>query len=85
MTDLLGREEIDIVINATVPAAHAEVSLAVLRAGKHAYSEKPLGTERAEGERILREAAAAGLRVGCAPDAIWAGAIRRRAAPSTLA
>lgn len=66
--DLLARDDIDIVINLTIPAAHAEISLSIIEAGKHVYSEKPLAISRADGERVVQAAAAAGLRVGCAPD-----------------
>ena len=44
--DLLARPDIDIVINATVPAAHASVALQIIEAGKHAYGEKPLALNR---------------------------------------
>ena len=66
--ELLADESIDVVLNLTVPKAHAEVALRALDAGKHTYSEKPLGITRDEGRRILELAAARGLRVGCAPD-----------------
>lgn len=66
--ELLADPEIDIVINLTVPKAHAEVSIAALNAGKHVYSEKPLATNRADGERIMTLAAEKELLVGCAPD-----------------
>src|SRR5688500_698350 len=45
--DLLANSDLDILINLTIPAAHADVSLAVLQAGKHVYSEKPLATNLA--------------------------------------
>ncbi len=71
--DLLARGDIDIIINATVPAAHAEVSLQIIEAGKHAYSEKPLAVNRSEAEPLIQAAKAAGLRLGCAPDALLGG------------
>ncbi len=71
--DLLARADIDIVLNLTIPAAHAEVSTQILAAGKHAYSEKPLALNRADGERVMQAAAAAGLRMGCAPDTFLGG------------
>ncbi len=73
VVDLLARPDLDIVINATVPAAHAEVALQIIKAGKHAYSEKPLAIDRAEAEPMMRAAVAAGLRLGCAPDALLGG------------
>ena len=71
--DLLVRDDIDIVVNLTIPAAHAAVSLQIIKAGKHAYSEKPLAMNRADGEQVIREARAAGLRMGCAPDTFLGG------------
>ena len=71
--DLLARDDIDIVINLTIPAVHAEVSLQIIAAGKHTYSEKPLALNRADGEKIVKAAAAAGLRLGCAPDTFLGG------------
>jgi predicted dehydrogenase len=65
---LLADPEIEIVLNLTVPNAHAEVNLAALNAGKHVYTEKPLAVSRADGERTLALAQAKGLRVGAAPD-----------------
>ncbi len=44
VAELLKDDEIEIVINLTVPAAHAQVARAVLRAGKSVYNEKPLAT-----------------------------------------
>ena len=39
--ELLKADDIDIVVNLTIPAVHYEVSRRVLDAGKHVYSEKP--------------------------------------------
>jgi predicted dehydrogenase len=66
--DLLDDEAIDLVLNLTVPAAHAPVALAALARGKHTYHEKPFAVDREEGRRILDAAGAANLRIGCAPD-----------------
>ena len=65
---VLGHPDVEIVVNLTVPAAHAEVALAAIEAGKHVWNEKPLALDRASGRAILDAAAAAGTRVGCAPD-----------------
>ncbi|OON80119.1 Gfo/Idh/MocA family protein [Streptomyces tsukubensis] len=67
---LLSRDDVDAVLNLTIPAAHAEVTLAALRAGKHVYGEKPLAADRAEAEAVLAAARATGLRIGCAPDTV---------------
>ena len=70
MEDLLASEDVDIVLNLTIPEAHADVSLAAIAAGKHVYTEKPLATTLADGRRILEAAKAKGLRVGAAPDTV---------------
>lgn len=66
--ELLADEQIDIVLNLTIPTAHKDVCLQALAAGKHVYVEKPLGATRADGEEIIAAAARAGRRVGSAPD-----------------
>ena len=66
--ELLASDDIELVVNLTVPLAHAEVSVAALRAGKHVFTEKPLATTRDDGQRILDAAASSGLTVACAPD-----------------
>lgn len=66
--ELLDDPGIELVVNLTVPKAHAEVALAVLKAGKSVYNEKPLAVDLEDGARLLAEAEARGLRVGCAPD-----------------
>ena len=38
---LLADPEIDLILNLTIPAAHAAVNLKALQAGKHTYCEKP--------------------------------------------
>src|SRR3954469_19503126 len=53
VAELLANKEVDIVLNLTVPKAHAEVALAALNAGKHTYSEKPFALTREDGNKIL--------------------------------
>jgi predicted dehydrogenase len=65
---VLDHPGVEIVVNLTIPAAHAEVASQVIAAGKHVWNEKPLALDRFSGERLLNDAAAVGLRVGCAPD-----------------
>src|ERR1700758_2211812 len=67
---LLAADDIEIILNLTLPAAHAEVSRAAIAAGKHVYSEKPLATSLKDAIALMQEAEAKGLRVGCAPDTI---------------
>jgi predicted dehydrogenase len=65
---VLALPEVEIVVNLTVPAAHAAVATEVLRAGRHVYGEKPLALDPVAGAKLLAEAGERGLRVGNAPD-----------------
>ena len=71
--EIIADPEIDAILNLTIPAAHAEVSLAALEAGKHVYSEKPFVTDLADGRRVLELARDKGLTVGNAPDTFLGG------------
>ncbi|OGS34767.1 MAG: oxidoreductase [Elusimicrobia bacterium RIFOXYB2_FULL_49_7] len=68
--EMLSDKDIQIILNLTIPKVHAEVSLDILSAGKHLYSEKPLGISYTEATTIIAAAEKAGLRVGCAPDTV---------------
>ncbi|WP_426623093.1 Gfo/Idh/MocA family protein [Leifsonia sp. McL0607] len=67
---LLAHPDVDVVLNLTIPQAHAEIALAALAAGKHVYGEKPLARDIAEAAPVLERATALGLRVGSAPDTV---------------
>jgi predicted dehydrogenase len=71
--ELLSDPQIEIVLNLTIPKAHLEVGLKSLAAGKHVYSEKPLGITVDEGRKLLEAASIRHLRVGCAPDTFLGG------------
>ena len=70
MPELLAADDVDLVLVLTLPATHADVTRDALAAGKHVYVEKPLATSVAEGRELVKAGAAAGLRVGCAPDTV---------------
>jgi predicted dehydrogenase len=70
LPELYEAEDVDLVLNLTIPAAHAEVALAAIAGGKHVYGEKPLALNTVEARGILSAAADAGVRVGCAPDTV---------------
>ncbi|MFT3974088.1 MAG: Gfo/Idh/MocA family oxidoreductase [Amaricoccus sp.] len=74
---LLADPEVDLVLNLTVPAAHVDVTLAALSAGKHVFTEKPLATTAADGRRLVAEARARGRLLGSAPDTFLGAAGRR--------
>lgn len=67
--ELLARPDVDAVLNLTIPVAHVEIARRSLDAGKHVYTEKPLGLTTASA-RPLVEVRTDGLRVGSAPDTV---------------
>ena len=66
--DILANDDIDLIINLTIPAAHKEIIVKSLNAGKHCFSEKPLAMNFNEGLEIFELASSKNLYVGCAPD-----------------
>ncbi len=72
--DLLASDDIDVVVNLTIPEAHFEVTRSILYAGKHAYTEKPIVLSMEEGEVLRALAEAQDLRIGSAPDTFLGGA-----------
>ncbi|MEV6103790.1 Gfo/Idh/MocA family oxidoreductase [Streptomyces sp. NPDC051940] len=64
----LAHPGVRLVVNLTVPSAHYDVASAALAAGKHVWNEKPLTLDPDSGRTLLKEAAQAGVRLGCAPD-----------------
>jgi predicted dehydrogenase len=74
--ELPTRDDVEIVVNLTIPAAHVEVGLAAVAAGKHVWAEKPLALDRTSARRLLDAATAAGVEVGNAPDTILGEAIQ---------
>lgn len=70
ISDLLADPEIEVITNLTIPAAHAEVNLQALEAGKSVYCEKPFALTREEGQKVLQLAEEKGLGLACAPDTI---------------
>ena len=66
--EVLARDDVELIVNLTVPVAHAEVASAALAAGKHVWNEKPITADLPSAEALVAQAEAAGLLLGCAPD-----------------
>ena len=84
IADILAHPDIDIIVNLTIPAAHAEVAQAAIAHSKSVSSEKPLALNDRDGNGCSKPATA-GVRVGCAPDTFLGGGYRLAASSSTTA
>src|SRR2546423_52610 len=76
VAELLADPDIDLVLNLTIPKAHAEVGLASIEAGKSVYNEKPLAVRRADGQLMLAAAGEKRVLVGGAPDTFLGGGLQ---------
>ena len=74
--ELYADPSIDLVVNLTIPRAHAAVALAAVSAGKSVYDEKPLTVDRLQGRELLNRAQEKGVRVGGAPDTFLGGGLQ---------
>jgi len=77
---LIADPAVDLVLNLTIPAAHFDVSMRALSAGKHVFTEKPLAVDAEAGRTLVTAAASRGLALGSAPDTFLgaAGRLARR-------
>ena len=66
--ELLADPEIKIILNLTIPKAHAEIAFKAVAAGKSVYNEKPLTIDLADAKKLLALAKKKKVLVGCAPD-----------------
>lgn len=76
MADAFADPEVDIILNLTRPSEHFKVTKAALLAGKHVYSEKPLGITLEEGQALYDMAQDKGLLLGGAPDTFMGAGIQ---------
>ncbi|GAB7044211.1 MULTISPECIES: Gfo/Idh/MocA family protein [Catenuloplanes] len=67
---LLDSPDVDTVLNLTIPAAHAEIALRAVTAGKRVYGEKPLAATFEEAADVVAAATRRGVALGCAPDTV---------------
>jgi predicted dehydrogenase len=74
---LMADPGIDLVLNLTIPAAHFDISIKAISAGKHVFTEKPLAVTAKAGRRLVNFAASRGLALGSAPDTFLGAAGRQ--------
>jgi predicted dehydrogenase len=68
--EALADDGIELVVNLTIPIAHADIAAQALTAGKHVWNEKPLATSRSDAQALVKQADHLGLRLGGAPDTV---------------
>ncbi len=66
--ELIEHEDVSLVVDLTIPAAHFDVNRRALEAGKRLYCEKPLAATAAQAHELLALAERNGLAFGGAPD-----------------
>ena len=76
MDEILADPDIDIILNLTRPYEHYEVIKAALEAGKHVYTEKPLGATFEEGKKLKALAEDKNLVIAGAPDTFMGAGIQ---------
>jgi predicted dehydrogenase len=67
LAEMLERTDLDAVANLTPIPLHGPTSLAIIAAGKHLVTEKPLATSMEDADALIAVAAQKGLTVVCAP------------------
>ena len=77
VNDLLKDEEVEIILNLTIPKAHYQVARKSLINGKHVYSEKPLAINFSDGKELIKIAKRKKLYIGNAPDTFLGGGIQK--------
>lgn len=74
--EVFASSDVDVILDLTVPGAHAELNRRALEAGKHVYSEKPWATTREAGWEVLQLARQRGLYAGASPDTFLGNALQ---------
>ena len=77
VNELLKDNEIEIILNLTIPKAHYQISKKALINGKHVYSEKPLAINLNDGRKLLKISKKKKLYLGNAPDTFLGGGIQK--------
>jgi len=75
--EILKDQEVEIILNLTIPKAHYEISKKALLNGKHVYSEKPLAINLKDGKELLKISRRKKLYLGNAPDTFLGGGIQK--------
>ncbi len=75
-SELLARDDIDLVLVITPIEYHFPIAMAALRAGKHVYVQKTMATTYADAKEMVDTARKRGLTLVAAPDQMLAPAMQ---------
>lgn len=73
---LIASDDVDIVLNLTIPQVHFSVGMRCIQAGKHHYSEKPMCICPEEARELLAAAREHGVLTCCAPDTFMGSGVQ---------
>jgi len=71
--EILNDNNVDIILNLTIPQAHYEISKLALDSNKHVYCEKPMSVNYSDAKNLLNLASKNNLYLGNAPDTFLGG------------
>jgi predicted dehydrogenase len=74
--EMMVSPHIDLILNLTIPQAHAALDLKAIEHKKHVYSEKPLAISFEDGKLLVDSALLNHVLVGSAPDTFLGGSIQ---------
>lgn len=74
--EVMADPSIEAILDITPPLEHCKVNMMALKAGKHAFCEKPLACTLEDGRMQVRLAEEKGLLLGGAPDTFLGGGIQ---------
>jgi predicted dehydrogenase len=77
LDDIFKDDDIEIILNLTIPKAHFEISEKALLSGKHSYSEKPMCINFEDGKKLLALSKKNNLYLGSAPDTVLGAGIQK--------
>ena len=72
LEEICDSRDVDIVLNLTNPRSHYDITAQCIRAGKHVYSEKPLGMTAAQSIQLADLADSRGVKLSSAPCSLLA-------------
>ena len=75
VSDAISDPQVELVLDLTIPSAHAEIAELALRAGKHVWAEKPIATYLEDARNNLKLAESKSLHLCVAPDTILGQAV----------